>query len=470
MVKFLGKLKESILSPIKGEPQIELPVERQIAEDLSRISLAIYTPDVSMLPSDWHYWFTYKSDTSDPRQDSLGFMGSFVYQLIDGKIKAWAIVFRGTVPSDIYDIIADIGVAFNKIPMQMIRANQYVKDEIERIKTWHDKEVGQSFENVPIYITGHSLGAIIASNIFASMEKPGGRVQCITFDNPGSLEISRKYLQSLGRSEDLAYVIVNGLKQWVNNIQADVNIINTWNEQWGDVYRIMNYYTDAQSSPSPPTTLPQSCYRNLYYLSVYSIENQHSMERIDYSITSGGTTIIKDSSPFGDFGAAGYKAYLNFNKRSDYWFKYSAICWESNVDNVMTKYNDRLQFQQYLFSQLHQNHNYISSEDNNFMKKPREIQISSADSIQPNIMFSWLSNTMSGLADYGSSLIDYALDSTIKLISNQAKEVVSECPSYFPKSNTNYWKGNNSSLMFYNSSHTENASLLPAPSQLKLGR
>jgi len=463
MVKFLGKLKENILSPIKGEPIAELPVERQIAEDLSRISLAIYTvDDISDLPRDWHYWFTYKSDTSDPRQDSLGFMGSFVYQLIDGKITAWAIVFRGTVPTDIYNIIADIGIAFNKIPMQMVRARGYVNQEIDRIKTWHNKDISESFEKVPIYITGHSLGAVIASNIFASMEKPGGRIQCITFDNPGSLEIARKYLQSQGRSEDLAYVIVNGLKPWVHNIQADVNIINTWNEQWGDVYRILKYYIYGYSSPTPPTTIPQNPYLNLYYLSIYSIENQHSMENIDYSITSGGTTIIKDSSPFGDLGSSGYKAYLDSDKRSFYWEEYAGICWKNNIDDIRRRFNNLDQFRQYLFSQLHR----LS----NLEEKPNYVQTSSSSSPKPNAIFSWLSDTISSFADYGGTLMNKALDNMIDLITSHAQEVVKECPSYFPRDNPSYWGNNTPSLMFYNSPHAENLIQLPAPSPLKLGR
>ncbi len=461
MVKFLGKLKENVLSPLRGDPIVELPVERRVAEDLSRISLAIYTvDDTSDLPRDWHYWFTYKSDTSDPRQDSLGFMGSFVYRLIDGKIKAWAIVFRGTVPTDIYDIIGAIEISFNKIPLQMVRASQYVKQEIDRIKTWHNKDVAESFEKVPVYITGHSLGAVIASNIFASMEKPGGRIQCITFDNPGSLEIARKYLQSQGQSEDLAYVIVNGLKSWVHNIQADVNIINTWNEQWGDVYRIMRYYTYGYSSPKPPTIIPQHI--NLYYVSIYSIDNQHNMGKIDYSITTGDTTIIKDSSPFGSFGGAGYYAYLDVGKRQEYWREYAATCWMYNVDNINRRFNDLDQFRQYLFSQLHR----LS----NLQTAPTYLQTSSAYSAKPNAIFSWLSDTISSCADYGGTLMNKAMDNMIDLITSHAQEVVQECPSYFPKDNQNYWRNNTPSLMFYNSPHAENSVMLPAPSQLKLGR
>jgi hypothetical protein len=170
-----------------------------------------------------------------------------------------------------------------------------------------------------------------------------GRIQCFGFDNPGSLNIVQRYLKQSGKNDSL----MDALAPFIHNIQADVNVINTCNPQWGAVYRVLRW--DFNYGESARALLPvSSCYMfNYHYLTVYSINDQH--QKVLAAIINGYSLRLFKSSPAGF--SAGYKGYIDGEDRKEYWTQYFKYCWNIDAD-IRDTYKDFDKFAVRMFADL----------------------------------------------------------------------------------------------------------------------
>ena len=85
-----------------------------------------------------------------------------------------------------------------------------------------------------------------------------------------------------------------------------------------------------------PTIFPPLLITNDYYSTCYSFD-QHSIAKI-YKNLQNGATFNPVKYPIGIYN--GFKAYLDYSSRRDYWDKYITILWTLNAIGQRATYND----------------------------------------------------------------------------------------------------------------------------------
>ncbi len=204
-------LNQTALQPESAEIILNTSVgglESETVNELSILAQEAYFPyNPLYIPKDWNI---HNFETS-----KLGsFAGGFLRKIVNEKTVAWAIVFRGTVPSNAINLVEDLLLSFEQIPSVIRVAEEYVTRQIKYLKRNPDQELVESFYDLPLYIVGHSLGATVASSIYTFISignDKEGRIQCVTFDNPGSLQIVKKYLENDLNRDDFSQEIMDGL-------------------------------------------------------------------------------------------------------------------------------------------------------------------------------------------------------------------------------------------------------------------
>jgi len=103
------------------------------------------------------------------------------------------IIFRGTEPGELSDILADIK-AWRSDSDTVGEVHAGFKGELDKISPEINKWIKQ-FEGTKLVITGHSLGAAMATLFTARLNKRGGDVVLYTYGSPraGNIEWSRQF-------------------------------------------------------------------------------------------------------------------------------------------------------------------------------------------------------------------------------------------------------------------------------------
>ena len=216
---------------------------------------------------------------STPEVVISGYFGAAYIDSIDNPSKI-IIAHRGT--NNIQDIIEDIAIINNRPFSQLFDAACFTK-----------KVLRVSPRDCTISHTGHSLGAIIAE--IMSYMTFGSR-KCITFENPGSLEILKRWL--INENPDISAV-----KKYSTIIQSRVNMIDTCNTQMGTVYNLK----DKPLGIDADILYPKSYLENPYYMVANTLE-QHPISSMLTYLEEGGIIAPMDNWPSGF--EAGYKVFL----------------------------------------------------------------------------------------------------------------------------------------------------------------
>ncbi|GEM_PF-5442450 len=333
---------------------------KKLAE-LAAMAEFIYDPKrvPQNLPNGWYlnnlfmpeYWPT----------DTHGFMGAmFMRFAADGNRTAEiAIIYRGSVISEVENLLGDLEIAMNKAPLQTEVAAQWVD---EKLKLWRDMDPyhGSDVDNVPVWHVGHSLGAIIANCMFVRdypnhLTQPG-RLQCVTFEKPGADKIALAYsMANLKIPEDYARDRMDKLEPFASSYQTDVNIINSCNKQWGNVQHVKIPYRysfpQKPNLPAPSDRIASNYVEPpFYYIRTYSFVDQHNMLNLLNYINKGVDIVdAKDRNP--GF-AIGYSQYLDGEKRKDYWLGYFKIVWDEHEEIRNSFHNRYDSFLKFRFEEL----------------------------------------------------------------------------------------------------------------------
>lgn len=291
-------------------------------KDVAALSLDVYN-DHSDGPVQG--WFRLQ-DTNGETQS--GYFGAVYVDSLTEATQA-VIAHRGT--NNLKDLIDDLDIWKGKVFPQMKDAGKFC-DEVCHLlyKTFskivigsdgiHRNEDIDDFESRFYKChTGHSLGAILA-------EMSGMGDQVFTFENPGTKPILIDFIDTnISDPEKRNYVleyILGFTKQNNMAIQSHVNMVNTCNEQIGNVYRCWNkpykYNTATSTSILDPFVIPTTYLKSLYYVDTYTFQ-QHKMKDIVEYIVSDGE-LRPDVSPIG-FNA-GYQDYLDTSRHIGFWIKH----------------------------------------------------------------------------------------------------------------------------------------------------
>lgn len=281
----------------------------------------------------------------DTYLDALGFKifktGSANETLMYKKdFSYWVFAMRGTVLTDLKNIIDDINIALDSVPPSIgLIMNHYLDTEKEINKmdkpdaSPEEKNIVRSFKETTMRIVGHSLGAVQAACMHAALySMRGERSLCLTVDNPGSYDIVYNYLKIYLKMEESAITAyMTRLEVW--NIQSLPNLINTSNRQLGPGLTFWRY--NLTSSVIVPHYDVASSYKeNFFYIYSHTVD-QHSIENILHAVEEnrymGG--IPRTNGSFQD----GYLCYLQLD--STYWRDYFDYCWKtSDADELQPKY------------------------------------------------------------------------------------------------------------------------------------
>ena len=196
--------------------------------------------------------------------------------------------------------------------------------------------------------TGHSLGAVMADILCCVFLNNGAQMKSITFENPGSKPIIVDLFRKSGVQDDKIYKYLAIIRNFCNSYQADVNIINTTNEQLGIIWRLESLPYNYDLDRGPILQISSNYYLNLYYI-LYTVLDQHQIIRTyEYLKENGVVSSIENPRNH----VEGYIEYLDGSKRKKYWENYFQILW-NEYEGLRKDYeNDYEQFRKFWQKQL----------------------------------------------------------------------------------------------------------------------
>lgn len=303
-------------------------------EVYSTLSLHVYgTDNLIALPEGWSLFSSFEA--------SNGYAGNCYVKDIFTKNTKFIIAHRGTVLSSPVDIVADVEIALGFIPGQFASANDFTVQISEKVRDLYKHKL-DLLQYTSITSTGHSLGAVLSDLCLINLLSFS-----ITFENPGSSQLVWRQIDSFPiPSKDKMY-LYNKVKASARVYLADVNVINTWAEQAGEVYYLADLGYDyflGKNDPDPK--INTSYILNFCYLG-YSFE-QHRMNNINNYISAGGA-VERKNYPVGPTN--GYLAYLD-SSRQNYWDNYCKIIW-SEYEFIRQQFqDDEEKYAIYFYEQL----------------------------------------------------------------------------------------------------------------------
>lgn len=251
------------------------------------------------------------------------------------------IVHRGSILS-LYNIVDDFLIAFQKTPDSFLMSSKLFTDYVSSM-VYEKFPHAVGFSAHQFFHVGHSLGAIHAElNYVYQREKLLDHVHAIVFESPGSKEIMER-LMFKGKLADSALWWAEEIKI----INADINVINSFNQQVSMVARISPGYNfiNIPKVDLSPVDLK-------YFATLFTLD-QHSMEKIYNYFMHGGHILNMESYPVGIMSAFRYykNYYPVFNKaHRDYWDQVLQVYWDRHHE-IHAKYNNsESNYREYIIS------------------------------------------------------------------------------------------------------------------------
>jgi hypothetical protein len=300
-----------------------------------------------------------------------GYKGA-CYVRKDGAFLHVVVAHRGTVlnqaVSTVGSFIADFNVMLGKVPtLQLASANEFLSVVDKKL---YEKFKDAKIQYVNLAQTGHSLGAIIADLTCGEFNSRGLATRSLTFENPGSKSMMLDLLKKDGTAEESVAETLGKIAKYCKTYLAGVNIINTCNEQMGEVGRLANLTCDYFVDPKGPYTyISPSYFANFYYF-MYSVFDQHNMEKIYNYIKKTTSCLLITDNPVGF--RAGYVEYLDGGEywesaKRKYWDNYFQIIWD-RYPTIREQYHNN--FERYM--------DFCRSE----LRKTRELAKTSTDKME----------------------------------------------------------------------------------------
>lgn len=298
-----------------------------IVADMAGISHHIYRSEGVRIPDGWELLVDYSGSYSS-------FFGACYIRR--GPNPAIAFAVRGTEVTEWRDIMNDIEIYFREIPSQLTEALTFFNGVFDTLRA--DPTFGPQLDQIPVYFTGHSLGAALSQVIYASYGDKGGLYKSIGFENPGTEDIITKLVQKNTKSGNYKTELDN-LSRYAFNYQAHLNAINTCNNQFGTTYLLSqlpyNYIEDG--SPEPSDDFWHEYVFNKYYLETNTPDQHHIGPIVDY-LKANKETVLQVNRP----GTVedGYLAYLDYDTNQVYWDTYFDYVWKLSVGTERKFDND----------------------------------------------------------------------------------------------------------------------------------
>lgn len=200
---------------------------------LAQFSAAAYTKNFAKYEtSEWKKFLT----STDVRASNAGYYGiayinDFTKEIVIANSGTnldvfnfrWLSKLDFSTPIDfVKDFFSDIQLYFGYVPRQFTSgADKFVDSVVSNL--------GIEAHNYKFITTGHSLGAVLSNLENAKLKNLGYEVSSVNIDSPGTKPIVENYIKTnnLGiTSDNLDITTFNTPKHLVNNIHAEVGIVN----------------------------------------------------------------------------------------------------------------------------------------------------------------------------------------------------------------------------------------------------
>jgi hypothetical protein len=339
-------------------------------------------------------WVTF-CDSAQMEETAYGYFGRCYTRKTTKDNKDYleiSFAHRGTVVdlNKIYtmaaNVLSDVLLKASVEPLQITPAINFCKKALVKI--------ADHFQNIIIYYPihcGHSLGAIISdcvSQILGKSELSSGLT--ITFENPGSLNLIKKLVEEKRISENAVFEM-NSYNSFV--LQGDYNVINTALPKVSQPNMLYTDYTHFQKRTFydffikyPDLSISVDAdYANLFYTYEWSFfihridymyEYLNKYEKYEY-LKTPHSALVKEPRinlstddlhvDYPGNWADGYKRYLTYWKRANYWEEYFELCWLNHPEIHKDFNNDKFRFYSDKQSELEKIVNggaYSEKEDN----------------------------------------------------------------------------------------------------------
>jgi len=228
------------------------------------------------------------------------------------------IAHRGTVLSfgNLHD---DLDIALGKIPNEFVSAiafTEYVKQKITA--KFPHKNGSDNYPSILYWHVGHSLGAILTELCVARYILEDEGTVGISFESPGSKPIMDKLVLEGRLNADAIRIMKQMPTMFICN--ADVNCINTCNEQIAQVYQIEDGY-ELPITRVNPTDIS-------FYILFFTLD-QHSILKIyNYWSSPIEKGPILRNWPIGL--EVGYQYYMKYSNHSSYWEAAMENVWKND--------------------------------------------------------------------------------------------------------------------------------------------
>lgn len=278
--------------------------------------------------------FTKIYDSKDKHQKNpWGYFGA-MYWLKTGKNDGVVIfAHRGTATWS--GLAEDSKILFQRCFSQLFEAADFYSDCLRSIAPEFcnpGEDVYDMFRRISIYHTGHSMGAVISDVMSSIYDFSDG---AYNFENPGSKKIFERFKPEI---TTIPPYVNPGDPNKCFQLQSFPSMINTCNEQMGQIYRFssrkINYDFLTDRLLLLPKKIGCDVWENLAWYLRYSIQN-HEIKDIADMLAAGDGHISSETSNIHGF-QEGHKSLFELPKYHEFWEGLFEKIWEQKLDKSET--------------------------------------------------------------------------------------------------------------------------------------
>lgn len=322
--------------------------------DWSALSYDVYQDiDRPPLPAGWDILARFPSNLQNTDVYAIAYR-HLIYKTDTNQSYEVVIALRGT-KLDFYSSWADVQIMLGITPDAFTST---ITPFVNNIRNFiQNKSLHLNADYTLAGITGHSLGALLTELVGATYvhDPVFGRIKVVTYESPGTKDDINKLIAEGKAPADA----ISALGSILNSNFADVNLINTYNEQAHTNPQQTIPFMGYKFAHEQFTKLlyPDSPGLFLYYFSPYTI-NQHQIK--NFYICAHDPSIKCDYNvvypcPIGV--TASYKDYRNYYGHNDYWNAYMDYQWNNDANVRDTFNNIRGSYEKYFIEALKNNNN-----------------------------------------------------------------------------------------------------------------